>query len=59
MTIKFDNDISLILVSYKSKKKIIDFLKYIPKNYKIIIIENSADINLKNEKNVNRCKSGK
>ena len=31
--------------------QIIDFLKYIPKNYKIIIIENSADINLKNEIN--------
>ena len=51
MTIKFDNDISLILVSYKSKKKIINFLKYIPKYYKIIIIENSADISLKNEIN--------
>ena len=48
MTIKFNDEVSIILVSYKSKKKILKFLEYIPKTYKIIIIENSEDINLRN-----------
>ena len=35
------NEITIILISYKSENKIYDFIKQIPKNIKTIIIENS------------------
>ena len=37
------NDVSIILISYKSIKKIKNFLKNLSKKNKIIIIENSRD----------------
>ena len=42
-------NVSIILVSYKSRTKILNFLKNISENYKIIIIENSYDKILKRE----------
>ena len=42
-------NVSIILVSYKSRTKILNFLKNISENYKIIIIENSYDKILKSE----------
>ena len=48
--------ISIVLVSYNSSLKIKKFIKKIPKETKILIIDNSKDINLKklfrNKKNV-------
>ena len=41
-------DISIILISYKSENKIYDFVKKIPKKLKVIIIENSGNYKLKN-----------
>ena len=42
-------NVSIVLVSYKSRNKILNFLKNISENYKIIIIENSYDKVLKKE----------
>tara|TARA_B100000787_G_C16142963_1_gene272875 strand:+ start:43 stop:891 length:849 start_codon:yes stop_codon:yes gene_type:complete len=44
---KIYNNLTVILISYKSEKKIQDFVKKIPKNIKVIIIENSKNIMLK------------
>ena len=41
------NKVSLILVSYKSSKKIENFINQIPKQIPIIVIENSKDIKIK------------
>ena len=41
------NKITIILIAYKSEKKIYDFIKRIPKKIKVIIIENSNNIILK------------
>ena len=41
------NQLTIILVSYKSEKKINSFVKNIPKKLKIIIIENSKNYLLK------------
>ena len=46
----FIQEVTLVLISYKSKKKIIKFLKNISKGIKVIIIENSRDLSIKNEK---------
>ena len=46
----FIQEITLVLISYKSKKKIIKFLKNISKEIKVIIIENSRDLSIKDEK---------
>jgi|TARA_B110000008_G_C16840482_1_gene512456 GT2 family glycosyltransferase len=43
------NEVTLVIVSYKSKKKILEFLKKISINYRIIIIENSDDKTIKDE----------
>ena len=42
-------NVSIVLISHKSRTKILNFLKNISENYKIIIIENSDDIILKKE----------
>ena len=42
-------NVSIVLVSYKSRNKILNFLKNISEHYKIIIIENSYDKVLKKE----------
>ena len=39
--------ITIILVSYKSRNKVINFVQKIPKKFKIIVIENSKDSYLK------------
>ena len=41
------NNITFIIVSFKSEKVIDDCLKSLPKNSKIIVIENSSNYNLK------------
>jgi len=46
----FIQEVTLVLISYKSKKKIIKFLKNISKAIKVIIIENSRDLSIKDEK---------
>ena len=42
-------DITIVLISYKSKDKIKNFVKKISKKFEIIIVENSQDSELKNE----------
>ena len=44
-----NNEITIVIVSYKSKKKIQNFLKNIKINFKIIIIENSIDRSIKDD----------
>ena len=39
--------ISIVLISYNSSTKLIRFIKKIPKNSPILIIDNSKDFNLK------------
>ena len=41
------NHLTIILVSYKSEKKINSFVKSIPKKLKVIVIENSKNHLLK------------
>ena len=41
------NEITIVLVTYKSSKIILDFVKQIPREIKIIIIDNSNDTRLK------------
>lgn len=43
------NDISIIIIAYKSEKIIYEFIKRIPSNIKTIIVENSNSFNLKKE----------
>ena len=40
-------DISIILISYKSSTKLIKFLKKIPKDTPVLVIDNSKDYKLK------------
>ena len=40
------NEITIVLISYRSKKKIVRFIKKLDKKFKILIIENSEDRNL-------------
>ena len=42
-------DVSIILVSYKSSNKVMDYLKNISKKIQIIIVDNSNNIKLKND----------
>ena len=44
-----NKEITVVIVSYKSKRKIINFLKNIKINFKIIIIENSNDKSIKDD----------
>jgi hypothetical protein len=44
---KIEKKLTIILISYKSEKKIYTFVKKIPKNIKVIIIENSKNTILK------------
>ena len=48
-----NKEITIILLSHKSKKLVLDFIKNIYVKYKIIIIDNSNDIELKNIINKN------
>ena len=38
------NKLTILLIAYKSEKKIYKFVKNIPKNIKIVIVENSKNI---------------
>lgn len=52
---KIFKEITIVLISYRSKKKLIRFIKKIDKKYKILIIENSEERNLHiffNRKNI-------
>ena len=43
------NEVSIILIAYRSEKKINEFVKKVPKQIKTIIIENSNNLKLKKE----------
>ena len=43
------SEITIVIVSYKSKNKISNFLKHLEINFRVIIIENSDDLSIKNE----------
>ena len=42
-------DVSLIIISHKSKKNVLNFLEHITNKFKIIVIENSEDQTIKEE----------
>ena len=44
---KYYKQLSIIIITYKSDEIIFDFVKKIPKKFKIIIVENSKNLNLK------------
>ena len=41
--------VTVVIISHRSKKKVLNLLNKISKNFKIIIIENSSDKSLGNE----------
>ena len=41
-------EVTVVVVSHKSKKKVLDLLKNISNNFKIIIVENSHDKSIEN-----------
>ena len=43
-----DKEITIVVICHKSKEKVLNFIDKINKNFKIIIIDNSNDINLRN-----------
>ena len=49
MSIINNESVTIVIVSFKSRIKILNFIKKIPKTLKVIIIENSNDEKLKNE----------
>ena len=51
---KIYEEVTLVLISYKSRDKIKKFIKNISQNLKIIIIENSQDIKLKKDLEIYR-----
>ena len=44
---KFNEDITIIIITYKSCDIVKNFIKKIPKKFKVIIVDNSNDLNLK------------
>ena len=51
------NELTVVIVTFRSELKIIDCLKSIPKNIKIIVVENSNNFTIKEniEKKFNFC----
>ena len=47
--IKSSKEVTIIIISHKSKKKIINLIKNISHDFKIIIVENSLDKSIENE----------
>ncbi len=47
--IKSSKEVTIIIISHKSKKKVISLIKNISYNFKIIIVENSSDKSIENE----------
>ena len=45
----FANNITIVIVSHKSKKKLTNLIKDISNNIKIIIVENSLDKSIETE----------
>ena len=45
----FANNITIVIVSHKSKKKLTNLIKDISNDIKIIIVENSHDKSIRNE----------
>ena len=43
------NNLTVVLISHKSKNKVINFIKNLSKNFRIIIIDNSNDKDINNE----------
>ena len=43
------NNLTVVLISHKSKNKVINFIKNLSKNFRIIIIDNSNDKEINNE----------
>ena len=43
------SNITVVLISHKSKNKVLQFIKNLTENIKIIIIENSDDLRIKDE----------
>ena len=52
------DNITVVIITYKSEKKVFDLINKIPKNIKIIVIENSENHKLK-EKIKNEYKNAK
>ena len=42
-------EVTVVVVSHKSKKKVLNLIKNISNNFKIIIVENSNDKSIKNK----------
>ena len=42
-----NNDITIIILTHKSKKLVLDYIKNLYKKFKIIIVDNSNDVDLK------------
>ena len=47
-------EVSLIIISHKSKKKVLKFLENISDKFKIIVIENSDDRSIRAELSIKR-----
>ena len=59
MKINYENlhkEVSLIIISHKSKKKVLNFLENISDKFKIIVIENSDDKSIRTELSIKRPK---
>ena len=59
MKINYENlhkEVSLIIISHKSKKKVLKFLENISDKFKIIVIENSDDRSIRTELSMKRPK---
>ena len=44
-----NNEVSIVIISHKSKKKVLNLINNISNDFKIIIIENSSDKSIENE----------
>ena len=49
-------EVSLIIISHKSKKKVLNFLENISDKFKIVVIENSDDRSIRTELSIKRPK---
>ena len=43
-------EVTVVIISHRSKKKVLNLIKRISNNFKIIIVENSYDKSIKSEK---------
>ena len=47
--VDINKEVTVVIISYKSKKKIINLIKQISNDLKIIVIENSHDKSIKKD----------